>query len=72
MATNGDILSVNGGNGYLVETKVAGQHGHQISKALLDDIGNPPGVGALFGFTDVAGQGVYFVDDNENQLNLFH
>ncbi len=72
IATNGDILTVNGGNGYLVETKVIGQHGQQISKALLDDIGKPPGVGALFGFTDVAGQGVYFVDDNENQLNLFH
>ncbi len=72
IATNGDILTVNGGDGYLVETKVVGQHGHQISKALLDDMGNPPGVGALFGFTDVAGQGVYFVDDNENALNLFH
>ena len=72
IATNGDILTVNGGDGYLVETKVVGQHGHQISKALLDDMGNPPGAGALFGFTDVAGQGVYFVDDNENALNLFH
>jgi hypothetical protein len=34
--------------------------------------GQPPGVGALFGLTDVAGQGVYFVDDDENALNLFH
>jgi hypothetical protein len=72
MATNGDILTVNGGDGYLIETKVEGHHGHQVRKTLLDDIGNPPGAGALFGFTDVAGQGVYFVDDNENALNLFH
>jgi hypothetical protein len=72
IATNGDILTVNGGDGYLVETKVVGQHGHQVKKVLLDDMGNPPGAGALFGLVDVAGQGLYFVDDNENQLNLFH
>jgi hypothetical protein len=72
IATNGDILTVNGANGYLVETKVEGQHGHQVGKVLLDDMGNPPGAGALFGLVDVAGQGIYFVDDNENALNLFH
>jgi len=72
IATNGDLLTVNGDDGYLVETKVVGQHGHQVKKALLDDMGNPPGAGALFGLVDVAGQGLYFVDDNENQLNLYH
>jgi hypothetical protein len=72
IATNGDILTVNGGDGYLVATKVEGHHGHQVSKVLLDDMGNPPGAGALFGLVDVAGQGIYFVDDNENALNLFH
>ena len=72
IATNGDILTVNGSDGYLVETKVEGQHGHQVRKVLLDDMGNPPGAGALFGLVDVAGQGLYFVDDNENALNLFH
>ena len=72
IATNGNILTVNGGNGYLVQTKVVGQHGHQVSKVLLDDQGNPPGAGALFGLVDVAGQGLYFVDDNENALNLYH
>ena len=70
IAPNGDILTVNGGDGYLVETKVEGQHGHQVRKVLLDNVGN--GGGALFGLTDVAGQGIYFVDDNENALNLFH
>jgi hypothetical protein len=72
IATNGNILTVNGGNGFLVETKIEGQHGHQISKVLLDDMGKPSGAGALFGLVDVAGQGIYFVDDNENALNLIH
>jgi hypothetical protein len=69
IGTKGDILTVNGGNGYLVETKTSGQ---QISKVLLDNQGNPPGIGALFGIVVVKGQGLYFVDDNENALNLYH
>jgi hypothetical protein len=72
IAPDGHILTVNGGDGFLVETRVDGHHGHQISKVLLDNIGNPPGAGALFGLTAVPGQGIYFVDDNENALNLFH
>ncbi len=72
IAPNGHILTVNGADGFLVETRVDGHHGHQIRKVLLDDMGNPPGAGALFGLTAVAGQGIYFVDDNENALNLFH
>jgi hypothetical protein len=70
IATNGDILTVNSGDGFLVETKVEGQHGHQVQKVLLDNVNN--GAGALFGLFDVAGQGIFFVDDNENALNLFH
>jgi hypothetical protein len=70
IATNGNILTVNGADGYLVETKVEGHHGHQVRKVLLDNVNN--GAGALFGLIDVAGQGIYFVDDNENALNLFH
>jgi hypothetical protein len=72
IAANGNILTVNGADGFLVETKVHGAHGHQVRKVLLDDMGNPPGAGALFGLIAVAGQGIYFVDDNENALNLFH
>ena len=72
VAPNGNVLTVNGGNGFLVETRVEGHHGRQIRKVLLDNKGKPPGAGALFGLTAVAGQGVYFVDDNENALNLFH
>jgi hypothetical protein len=72
IAANGNILTVNGADGFLVETKVHGAHGHQVRRVLLDDMGNPPGAGALFGLIAVAGQGIYFVDDNENALNLFH
>jgi hypothetical protein len=72
IAHDGQVLTVNGGNGFLVETKVDGHRGHQVGKVLLDNMGKPPGAGALFGLTAVAGQGVYFVDDNENALNLFH
>ena len=72
IALNGDILTVNGGDGFLVETRVDGHHGRQVRKVLLDDMGNPPGAGALFGLIDVEGQGLYFVDDDENALNLFH
>ena len=67
IATNGDILTVNGNNGYLVETT---PNGRQVNKVLLDDSGGN-GAGALFGLVDVAGQGVYFVDDATNTLNLF-
>jgi hypothetical protein len=67
LAPNGDILAVNGTNGYLTEITPAGQ---QISKTLLDNSGTPPGTGALFGLVDVKGQGIYYVDDATNTLNL--
>lgn len=68
VAENGDILTANGDDGYMVRTSPFGQ---QISKNLLDSSGNPPGSGALFGLTTV-GQSVYYVDDATNTLNLFH
>jgi hypothetical protein len=46
--------------------------GVQVFTALLDNTGDPPGAGTLFGLVDVAGQGIYFVDDGSNTLNLFH
>ncbi len=64
----GNILTVNGNNGFLVETTPNGQ---QTFKTLLDSSGNPPGTGALFGLVPVAGQGLYYVDDATNTLNLF-
>ena len=69
MATNGNILTVNGNDGFLVETT---PRGHQINSVLLDNTGNPPGAGALFGLIDVRGVGIYYVDDATNTLNLFH
>jgi hypothetical protein len=65
----GDILTVNGDDGFMVETTPAGA---QIHKKLLDSSGNPPGAGALFGLIDVQGIGIYYVDDATNTLNLFN
>ena len=70
VAPNDDILTVNGGNGYLVETR---PDGHQVARVLLDHTGSPPGAGALFGLALVPHDtGVYFVNDNTNTLNLLH
>lgn len=69
VAPDGNILTVNGNDGFLVETT---PRGDQIRSVLLDSTGNPPGAGALFGFIDVRGVGIYFVDDASNTLNLFH
>ena len=68
LAINGDILTVDGNDGFLVETTPKGR---QISAVLLDNTGSPPGAGALFGLSDVPGLGVVFVDDATNTLNVF-
>jgi hypothetical protein len=39
---------------------------------LIDNSGNPPGAGALFGVTFDPENGVVFVDDATNTLNLLH
>jgi sugar lactone lactonase YvrE len=69
VSSGGNILTVNGNNGYLVTTT---PDGNQISKVRLDSSGNPPGAGALFGLVPVPGQGLYYVDDATNTLNLFN
>lgn len=66
---DGNIVTANGNNGFAVVTTPSGQ---QIAKTLLDSSGNPPGAGALFGLAFVGGQGLYYVDDATNTLNLFH
>jgi hypothetical protein len=70
IAPNGDILTVNAGDGRIVETTPAGA---QIFSRFLNTTGSPPGAGALFGLAvrPVRG-GVYFVDDDFNQLRLLH
>jgi len=65
LAVNGDILATNGNDGNLVVTK---PNGVQVDTILLDSAG----AGVLFGLIDVPGQGVYFVDDGTNTLNLLH
>ena len=68
-APNGDLLSVNGGTGQIVETTPAGK---QIQWPEIDSSGSPPGAGALFGLAvELSGKGVYFVDDATNTLNIF-
>ena len=70
IAPNGNILTANGNDGFLVETTPGGS---QIDVQLLDHTGTPPGAGCLFGLAVVpGGTGVYFVDDCTNTLNLLH
>jgi hypothetical protein len=45
--------------------------GREAANRLLDNIGTPPGSGALFGLAVAPhDQGIYFVDDIANTLNL--
>jgi hypothetical protein len=70
IAPNGDVLSVNGGNGLIVETTPGGA---QVAHFFLDKSGSPPGSGALFGLAVAPnGRGVYYVDDATNFLRLLH
>ncbi len=70
IAPNGDVLTVNGGDGRIVETTTAGA---QVAHRFLDRSGSPPGSGALFGLAVVPhGDGVYYVDDATNTLRLLH
>jgi hypothetical protein len=70
IAPNGDVLTVNGGDGRIVETSPAGM---QVAHRFLDTSGSPPGSGALFGLAIAPhGSGVYFVDDATNFLRLLH
>jgi len=69
LAPNGDILTVNGNDGEITETTPQGQ---QVNWIFIDKAGSPPGAGTLFGLAVQPGnKGIYFVDDGENQLNLF-
>lgn len=67
VAPNGDILTVNAGDGNIVETT---QSGSQIAVKTIDTSG--AGAGTLFGLAVVKGTGVYFVDDGDNTLDLLH
>lgn len=59
----GDLLAANGGDGLLVEFTPSGR---VIASKLVVA---PPGTGALFGIA-ASMQGLYYVDDSMNTLNL--
>ncbi|MFE5120275.1 hypothetical protein [Streptomyces sp. NPDC056669] len=64
----GNILTVNSGDGNIVETT---PRGAQVAVRTLDSSGTPPGAGALFGLAIAENPDrVYFVDDATNTLNL--
>jgi len=65
---DGGVLCVNGDDGFLVRTDARGM---QLHKTLLDHTGSPPGAGALFGIALAGDDGLYFVDDATNTLNIF-
>jgi hypothetical protein len=66
IAPNGDILTVNGGDGNIVETTPKGAQVDSMQITLN-------GGGALFGLAVLPDtEGVYFVDDALNTLNLLH
>ncbi len=67
LAPNGDLITVNGGNGNGVEVS---PWGFQFATTQFDP-GNSGG--DLFGLTIApGGQGVLFVDDGNNSLQLLH
>jgi hypothetical protein len=71
IAPNGNILTVNGGDGNIVETTTGGA---QVAVKALDTTPTPPGApgnGALFGIAiPTDREAVYFVDDATNTLNI--
>jgi hypothetical protein len=68
VAPNGDILTVNAGDGNMVETTTGGS---QVGVKPVDTSGQ--GAGTLFGLAvTLNGKGVYFVDDGDNTLDLLH
>lgn len=70
IAPNGNVLTVNGGNGKIVEITPGGA---QVATRVLDNSGSPAGAGALFGLVvKRSGRGVYYVDDATNTLRLLH
>jgi hypothetical protein len=68
IAPNGDILTVNGGNGLIVETTTDGE---QAGARFIDVSKSHKGGGTLFGLAITPdGTGIYFVDDGNNTLNI--
>ena len=70
VAPNGDLVSVNSGDGRAVEVT---PNGAVVAVKWLDKSGTPPGAGALFGLAVApSGSALYFVDDATNTLDVIH
>jgi hypothetical protein len=70
LAPDHHLLAANGNDGNIVEVNPFTYK--QVAAKLADNTGGPPpGAGALFGLI-AAGDGVYFVDDSSNTLDLLH
>ena len=70
IAPNGDIVTVNAGNGHMVGLTA---NGAQLSARFVDVSHSKSGAGTLFGLAIApGGLGVYYVDDGNNTLNLLH
>jgi hypothetical protein len=68
VAPNGHILTVNAGDGNIVEISPGGS---QVAVKNIDTSG--AGAGTLFGIAlTLDGKGLYFVDDGDNTLDLLH
>ena len=69
IAPNGDIVTVNGDDGNMVETTPGGV---QIAVKAVD-VTNSPSGGTLFGLAiSPDKEGVYFVNDGNNTIDLLH
>ncbi|MGW3071865.1 MULTISPECIES: hypothetical protein [unclassified Kitasatospora] len=70
LTPRGDVLTVNGGDGNIVETTPAGR---QVAVKQINNEGTPPGAGALFGLAlDLDRDAVYFVNNADNVLDVLH
>ncbi len=70
IAPNGNVITVNGGNGHMVELTPSGV---QLSARFVDVSHSKNGAGTLFGLAIAPnGAGVYYVDNGNNTLNLLH
>ncbi|MFG2907209.1 hypothetical protein ACGF13_19365 [Kitasatospora sp. NPDC048286] len=70
LTPRGDVLTVNGGDGNIVETTPAGR---QVAVKQINNEGSPPGAGALFGLAlDLDRDAVYFVNNADNVLDVLH
>jgi sugar lactone lactonase YvrE len=65
VAPNGNIVTTNAGDGNMVETTPAGK---QVAVQTAD---TKTGAGTLFGLV-IVGNGIYYVDDGENTVNMLH